>query len=148
MKSMQHEKENRVPLYAVIDTNVLVSAFLKENSIPRFVINYMYASKIIPIYNEEIISEYFAVLSRPKFCFPKEAVNIAVNAIQKIGLKIDGINVLDPMPDPKDIVFYAVTLSARKNLETYLITGNIKHFPMKTFVVTPRQILDLLEKPI
>ncbi|EMB22206.1 putative toxin-antitoxin system toxin component, PIN family [Treponema denticola] len=148
MKSMQHEKENRVPLYAVIDTNVLVSAFLKENSIPRFVINYMYAGKIIPIYNEEIISEYFTVLSRPKFCFPKEAVNIAVNAIQKIGLKIDGINVLDPMPDPKDIVFYAVTLSARKNLETYLITGNIKHFPMETFVVTPRQILDLLEKPI
>ena len=145
---MQHEKENRVPLYAVIDTNVLVSAFLKENSIPRFVINYMYAGKIIPIYNEEIISEYFAVLSRPKFCFPKEAVNIAVNAIQKIGLKMDGINVLDPMPDPKDIVFYAVTLSARKNLETYLITGNIKHFPMETFVVTPRQILDLLEKPI
>ena len=148
MKLMQHEEENRVPLYAVIDTNVLVSAFLKENSIPRFVINYMYAGKIIPIYNEEIISEYFAVLSRPKFCFPKEAVNIAVNAIQKIGLKIDGINVLDPMPDPKDIVFYAVTLSARKNLETYLITGNIKHFPMETFVVTPRQILDLLEKPI
>ena len=148
MKSMQHEEENRVPLYAVIDTNVLVSAFLKENSIPRFVINYMYAGKIIPIYNEEIISEYFAVLSRPKFCFPKEAVNIAVNAIQKIGLKMNGINILDPMPDPKDIVFYAVTLSARKNFETYLITGNIKHFPMETFVVTPRQILDLLEKPI
>lgn len=148
MKSMQHEKENRVPLYAVIDTNVLVSAFLKENSIPRFVINYMYAGKIIPIYNEEIISEYFAVLSRPKFCFPKEAVNIAVNAIQKIGLKMDGVNVLDPMPAPKDIVFYAVTMSARQNFETYLITGNIKHFPMETFVVTPRQILDLLEKPI
>lgn len=148
MKLMQHEEENRVPLYAVIDTNVLVSAFLKENSIPRFVINYMYAGKIIPIYNEEIISEYFAVLSRPKFCFPKEAVNIAVNAIQKIGLKMNGINILDPMPDPKDIVFYAVTMSARQNFETYLITGNIKHFPMETFVVTPHQILDLLEKPI
>lgn len=148
MKLMQHEEGNRVPLYAVIDTNVLVSAFLKENSIPRFVINYMYAGKIIPIYNEEIISEYFAVLSRPKFCFPKEAVNIAVNAIQKIGLKMNGINILDPMPDPKDIVFYAVTMSARQNFETYLITGNIKHFPMETFVVTPHQILDLLEKPI
>ena len=148
MKLMQHEEDNRVPLYAVIDTKVLVSAFLKENSIPRFVINYMYAGKIIPIYNEEIISEYFAVLSRPKFCFPKEAVNIAVNAIQKIGLKMNGINILDPMPDPKDIVFYAVTMSARQNFETYLITGNIKHFPMETFVVTPRQILDLLEKPI
>ncbi|UTC62313.1 putative toxin-antitoxin system toxin component, PIN family [Treponema sp. OMZ 787] len=146
MKSMQHEKENRVPLYAVIDTNVLVSAFLKENSIPRFVINYMYAGKIIPIYNEEIISEYFAVLSRPKFCFPKEAVNIAVNAIQKIGLKMDGINVEETIPDPKDIVFYAVTLDARQRFESYLITGNTKHFPAKTFVLTPRQILDIVER--
>ena len=48
----------RVPLYTVIDTNVLVSAFLKENSIPRYIVDYMYAGKIIPIYNEEIIAEY------------------------------------------------------------------------------------------
>ena len=52
MKSMLFVSDNTVLLYAVIDTNVLVSAFLKENSIPRFVINYMYAGKIIPIYNE------------------------------------------------------------------------------------------------
>jgi len=45
-------------LYAVIDTNVFVSAFLKENSVPRYIIDYMYAGKIIPIYNEEIIAEY------------------------------------------------------------------------------------------
>ncbi len=50
--------DNGVPLYAVIDTNVLVSAFLKENSILRYIIDYMYAGKIIPIYNEEIIAEY------------------------------------------------------------------------------------------
>lgn len=50
--------DNGVPLYAVIDTNVFVSAFLKENSIPRYIVDYMYAGKIIPIYNEEIIAEY------------------------------------------------------------------------------------------
>ena len=131
-------------LYAVIDTNVLVSAFLKENSIPHYVINAMYAGTIIPIYNAEIIAEYTAVLHRPKFCFPPAAVNIAVNAIQEIGLKFDGIPVKEPMPDPKDIVFYAVTLHARKQFETYLITGNIKHFPANPFVVTPRQFLDIL----
>lgn len=96
-------------LYAVIDTNVLVSAFLKENSIPRYVINTMYAGNIIPIYNAEIIAEYTAVLHRPKFCFPPAAVDIVVNEIQEIGLKFDGISVKEPMPDPKDIVFYAVT---------------------------------------
>ena len=50
--------DNGMLLYAVIDTNVLVSAFLKENSVPRYIIDYMYAGKIIPIYNEEIIAEY------------------------------------------------------------------------------------------
>lgn len=50
--------DNTVLLYAVIDTNVLVSAFLKENSVPRYVIDYMYAGRIIPIYNAEIIAEY------------------------------------------------------------------------------------------
>ena len=50
--------DNGVPLDAVIDTNVFVSAFLKENSIPRYIVDYMYAGKIIPIYNEEIIAEY------------------------------------------------------------------------------------------
>ena len=131
-----------MPLYAVIDTNVLVSAFLKGNSIPHYVINAMYAGTIIPIYNAEIIAE----LHRPKFCFPPAAVNIAVNAIQEIGLKFDGIPVKEPMPDPKDIVFYAVTLHAREQLESYLITGNIKHFPTKPFVVTPHQILDILDQ--
>ena len=50
--------DNGMLLYAVIDTNVLVSAFLKENSVPRYIIDYMYAGKIIPVYNEEIIAEY------------------------------------------------------------------------------------------
>jgi len=136
--------DNGVLLYAVIDTNVLVSAFLKENSVPRYIIDYMYAGKIIPVYNEEIIAEYSAVLHRSKFCFPTESVDIAVNAIQEIGLKIDGTSITEPIPDPKDIVFYAVALNARKQFETYLITGNIKHFPANSFVVTPRQFLDML----
>lgn len=135
--------DNGMLLYAVIDTNVLVSAFLKENSVPRYIVDYMYAGKIIPVYNEEIIAEYSTVLHRSKFCFPTESVDIAVNAIQEIGLKFDGISITEPIPDPKDIVFYAVTLNARKQFETYLITGNIKHFPANPFVVTPRQFLDI-----
>jgi hypothetical protein len=130
-------------LYAVIDTNVLVSAFLKENSIPRSVINTMYAGTIIPIYNEKIIAEYSTVLHRPKFCFPAKSVDIAVHAIQEIGIKFDGISVNEPMPDPKDIVFYIVTLHARQQFNAYLITGNIKHFPEVPFVITPHQALDI-----
>lgn len=39
------------------------------------------------------------------------------------------------------MVFYEVTLSVD---ETYLITGNIKHFPVKPFIVTPAQMIEIL----
>ena len=28
--------------------------------------------------------------------------------------------------------------------DAYLVTGNIKHFPTKPFIVTPRQMLDII----
>ena len=131
--------------YAVIDTNVLVSAFLKSTSVPRIVLDYVFAGDIIPLFNEEILTEYKEVLNRPKFYFPKEAVEIVVNKIKEIGIHFDSISVNENLPDPKDIVFYAVTMNARNENDAYLVTGNIKHFPEKPFVVTPRQMLDIVE---
>ena len=132
-------------VYAVIDTNVLVSAFLKSTSVPRFVLDYVFAGEIIPLFNEEIVSEYKDVLNRPKFHFPKEAIDVAINKIKEIGIHYDAISVNENLPDHKDIVFYAVTMNARNEKDAYLVTGNIKHFPEKTFVVTPRQMLDIVE---
>ena len=132
--------------YAVIDTNVLVSAFLKSTSVPRILVDYIFAGDIIPLYNEEILAEYKEVLNRPKFHFPKKAVEITVNKIREIGIHFDSISVNEHLPDPKDVVFYAVTINARNENDAYLVTGNIKHFPEKPFVVTPRQMLDIVEK--
>ena len=132
-------------IYSVIDTNVLVSAFLKSTSVPRIIIDYVFAGEIIPLFNEEILSEYKKVLSRPKFHFPKEAVEIAVNKIKEIGIDFDAIPINENLPVPKDAAFYAVTINARNENDAYLITGNIKHFPEKTFVVTPRQMLYIVE---
>ncbi len=52
--------------YAVIDTNVLVSAMLKWNSIPGNVMELTFDG---PIMNEQIVKEYREVLARPKFHF-------------------------------------------------------------------------------
>ena len=131
--------------YAVIDTNVLVSAFLKSTSVPHIVVDYVFAGDIVPLYNEEILAEYKDVLNRPKFHFPKEAVELTVNKIKEIGIHFDSIAVNENLPDPKDVVFYAVTMNARNEKDAYLVTGNIKHFPEKPFVVTPRQMLDIVE---
>ena len=50
------------------------------------------------------------------------------------------------LPDPKDSVFYEVVMEERKEEDAYLVTGNIKHFPGKPFIVTPRQMLDIILK--
>ena len=53
--------------YAVIDTNVLVSAMLKWRSVPGSVMEFVLNGIIVPVLNEDIVSEYRTVLSRPKF---------------------------------------------------------------------------------
>lgn len=56
-------------VYAVIDTNIIVSSFITKNSnaSTRRVINSMLSGKIKPLYNDEILEEYFDVLNRSKF---------------------------------------------------------------------------------
>ena len=64
-------------IYAVIDTNVLVSAMLTHNeqSATFRIIEAMISNQIIPLYNEEIISEYEDVLHRTKFGFSEADIS-------------------------------------------------------------------------
>ena len=56
-------------IFAVIDTNVIVSALLSSNleSNPVKVFRAIVQERIVPLYNDEILEEYKSVLSRPKF---------------------------------------------------------------------------------
>lgn len=131
--------------YAVIDTNVLVSALLsKHNSATIQVIERMIIGEIVPVYSTEIMTEYREVLSRKKFKFPKEMINYLLSAVEKFGIMVEptASNVI--LPDMKDLPFYEVVLE-KKNDGAYLVTGNLKHFPAKPFIVTARQMLDILD---
>ena len=130
--------------YAVIDTNVLVSAMLHWESVPGSVTEETLTGRITPLLNEEIISEYRDVLSRPKFHFPVDAVEVVINDLIKRGIFLNGENVDEIIPDPKDAVFYQVVMEARKSDPAYLVTGNLKHFPVKSFIVTPREMLEII----
>ena len=35
-------------------------------------------------------------------------------------------------------------MEQRKSEDAYLVTGNIRHFPEKPYIVTPRQMLDII----
>ena len=132
--------------YAVLDTNVLVSALLGafRMSIPTKVLKAVTEEKLIPLYNDEIIDEYREVLLRKKFRFDPELIETVLNTIVTDGIYMDRTKSIEEIfPDPKDIVFYEVTLSKEGS---YLVTGNIKHFPKKSFIVTPAEMVSLLEE--
>ncbi|MDD7751246.1 MAG: putative toxin-antitoxin system toxin component, PIN family [bacterium] len=131
--------------YAVIDTNVLVSALLNMNSNPGFVLCSVFNGQTTPLINTDILAEYREVLARKKFHFPKETVDIILKRLENSSLKTEEIPAEFPeVSDPKDRCFFAVTMAARQTEETLLITGNIRHFPQQPFVVTPAQFVEML----
>lgn len=131
--------------YAVIDTNVLVSAMLKFQSIPGQITNEALLGNLVPLLCDEIVEEYREVLARPKFKFDQKVVNILIDGIIDRGVFLDTAPVEEIIPDLKDVVFYEVVMEGRKEYDdAYLVTGNIKHFPIKSFVVTPREMLDIM----
>lgn len=132
-------------IYAVIDTNVLVSALLSTtNDTPPFtVLANVFAGVITPVYNKDIINEYREVLKREKFHLDPVDIEDVLNVIIQYGLNLERTEVWEEMfTDPKDIIFYEVKMSKE---DAYLVTGNIKHFPKKPFVVTPREMVELLK---
>ena len=130
-------------IYAVIDTNVLVSALLSRHHDAATVkiLDYLYDRIIVPIYNDEIIEEYSSVLRRPKFNFSEGTVCAIIEAIKKGGIDSRRIACNEQLPDPKDIVFYEIALA---NEDSFLVTGNTKHFPKKPFIVTPAEMLQII----
>ncbi len=132
--------------FAVIDTNVVVSALLNRDSIPGTVLVEALTGRIIPILHDDFLSEYSEVLRRPKFKFDRQDVEITLAGLIKRGIFTGMAALTDVVPDPDDAVFYQVIMEARKTEEAYLITGNLKHFPVRTFVVTPKEMLEIMDE--
>lgn len=134
-----------VKIYAVIDTNVLVSALLSrfKNTSTVQLLQFLILGDITPIYNDEILEEYQVVLNRQKFGFPESLIDETLETIKKFGINSSRKESDEILPDPKDIVFYEVALSVE---DSFLVTGNIKHFPKKPFVVTPTEMLQIIHE--
>lgn len=133
--------------FLVIDTNVFVSALLSKNeeSATVQVVNMIFSDDVVFLYSKEIESEYIEVLNREKFHFSKKNTDYLLGAIRKYGLEVNPkkLNVL--LPDMKDMPFYEVVYE-KKDDNAYLVTGNIRHFPKDPFVVTPRELLSILNE--
>ena len=133
-------------LYAVIETNVLVSALLKMDSNPEKVLSSIVNGETFIFVNEEILLEYKKVLSRDKFHFPPQMIEDILRQLECKSkfISIESKEYLE-VNDSKDRCFYAVTLSGRESVDALLVTGNIRHFPEEQFIVTPSQFVNILE---
>ena len=133
--------------YAVIDTNVLVSALLSRNSDTATVqiLAKLIEGELIPVYSSEIMQEYSEVLRRKKFKFDSGLIDMLLTSIEKYGEHVVPSSTGEVLPDMKDLPFYEVVMEKRDD-DAYLVTGNLKHFPVKPFIVTARQMLDILSE--
>jgi len=65
--------------------------------------------------------------------------------LKETGVFLERTATKEDFPDSDDAVFYEIVMTALNTEDAFLITGNIKHFPEKPFVVTIREMLDIVQ---
>ena len=133
--------------YAVIDTNVIVAALLTKNrdSATLRVVNAVLDGTIIPLYHQEILAEYNEVLHRPKFHLRESTIQLVLNAVTQYGVEVFPQPSGEIFVDMDDLIFYEVALEKRDD-DAYLVTGNQQHYPLKDFIVTPAEMLNIIHE--
>lgn len=80
------------------------------------------------------------MLSRKKFGFSSDQIHHVISALAT-GINLKRTPSDENFPDPDDAVFYEVALSKE---DAYLVTGNLKHFPHISKVVSPSEMLEII----
>jgi len=117
----------------LIDTNVLVSAILKDKK-PETVILYIVGKQDIEwIVSPHILKEYKEVLSRKKFRLPQDIKNSWFTLLDKLTSVIDADIMANFPRDQKDAKFLACAITANAD---YLITGDKDFNQAQRFINT------------
>ena len=133
----------------VLDTNVLVSGFISPFGPPAAILRSVLTGSITLCFDERILWEYRDVLTRGRFRFDPRRVDEVMRVVEANGLPV----LADPLglelPDLDDAMFIEVAMAANAD---YLVTGNLKHFPVEQLdtvfgsgemrVLTPREFFD------
>ncbi len=136
-------------LKIVVDTNVIVSAFLKPYSNPALILALIAQQEVNLCLSKNILTEYQEVFTYQKFKhLNQDKVKIFLSQIERDALWIEPqltVNILKD--DPEDNKFLECALAAKAD---FLITGNTKHFPLHSFyhtrIVTPAKFLRYYSK--
>jgi putative PIN family toxin of toxin-antitoxin system len=130
-------------LRLVIDTNVVVSAALKPESLQRTVLLIATTRPARLYLSRAIMDEYANVLARPELHIRKGARLQMLQIIENSAHAVAPSRRLNVCSDPDGNIFLECADAARAD---YLITGNAKHFPAfwkRTKIITSRELIGL-----
>lgn len=133
----------------VIDTNVIVSALI-QRSYPNLIITELFIEQRFKLcISDELMSEYFEVLARPKFAKFQDFFIRAESLLVEIETKAEKFFPdikLDLISDKDDNMILEL---ADKCEADFIITGNTTDFTFplykKTRIVTPKEYWDICQ---
>ncbi|MDA8346476.1 MAG: putative toxin-antitoxin system toxin component, PIN family [Thermaerobacter sp.] len=136
---------NATPI-VVLDTNVVVSALLKADSLPARLLAAVLRGDLRIAFDARILTEYRDVLLRQKFGFEPTRVDLVLEAVERDGIAVAALTWTLSLPDADDVKFLEVASALEPS--AVVITGNIRHFPEESRgsvrVVTPHDFLERL----
>lgn len=132
-----------LPLRLVLDTNILVSAALKPDSLQRTALLLAITKPARLYLSQPILDEYAEVLTRAELGIRKGIRLQILQLIRNRGHLVVPPRALNITSDPDDNIFIECADTARAD---YLITGNQRHFPAywkQTKIITSRDFVTL-----
>ena len=129
----------------VLDTNVVVSGLLKPAGNERRVLRLALAGRgITTLISSPIITEYEAVLSRPRFKLQPPEITRTLQALRAVADWIEPNVTVTIVKDESDNRFLECAVAGHAD---YIVTGNVRHFPTQykgIKIVQARRLLELL----
>jgi putative PIN family toxin of toxin-antitoxin system len=130
-------------LRLVLDTNILVSAALKPDSLQRTTFLLAITKSARWYVSSPILEEYAEVLARPELRIRKGLRQQLLQLVKNHSHIVTPSRQLEVTSDPGDNIFIECADAARAD---YLITGNQRHFPAfwkSTKIITSREFISL-----
>ena len=115
-------------VYAVIDTNIFVSALITHNS------NASTARVLESL-----------TLHRARFKLSDDQISTEIELVKQYGIDSSRFPYEGEMLDEDNRVFYEVRLSKE---DSFLVTGNLKHFPKEPQVITAAEMMEILDNEL
>ena len=127
----------------VLDTNIIVSAYLNQDGLPFFVLKLALAGTIQMYASKEILAEYQELLHRKSFPLDRRRATLLLHKIRAASTMVKPAGRLSETSDPDDNIFLECAQAAKAD---YVVTGNTDHFPSAwkySEVINPRTFINI-----